>query len=176
MTSNRPVLLAILGAVLVSGSSTPAQTDTPPPEAPRSHPITHEKLGIEFAVASSKLRRSIIRTKTPYGFAVRAVTKGSLAEAAGIRKGTIVLEIDGRPFEEVGEIEAVLEKAAPGRKIVLLCADRKKKRRLLDRKPWVQREVELELPAAGDGGDGKDGKGGRKPGKGEKKRGRSYEV
>lgn len=105
-----------------------------------------QQLGVEFAVAQSKIRRAIIRTKTPYGFAVKDVAKGSLAEQAGLAKGTIVLEVNGKPFEQVAELEAVLAKAKPGEKIELLTAARKSKRRLLDRKPWVEKKVEIRLP------------------------------
>lgn len=104
------------------------------------------ELGIEFAVKTSKLRRSIIRTTTPYGFAVRSVEQGSLADRAGLTRGGIVLTVDGTPLREVSELEAVLAKAAPGQKIVLKCSRHKKNARLLDRHPWEDFEVTLVLP------------------------------
>ena len=105
-------------------------------------------LGIEFAVKTSKLRRAIVRTTTPYGFAVRSVEKGSLADAAGVAPGTIVLTVDGAPLREVADLETVLAKAAPGQKVVLQCSRRKKPVNLLDRHPWEDFEVTLVVPGA----------------------------
>ena len=105
-------------------------------------------VGIEFAVKTSKLRRALIRTSTPFGFAVRKVAKDSLAEQAGVTPGTIVLTVDGTPLREVKDLEDVLAKAAPGQKLVLKCSRRKANVNLLDRHPWEDFEVTLVLPAA----------------------------
>jgi len=116
-------------------------------KAKSTHPLTNQKLGIQFAELSSKIRRSIISTKTPYGFAVRSVTKGSLADKAGIKKGTILLEVDGKPLKQVAQLEAVLKNAKPGQKITCKCSERTKRRRF-GRSPWTQRDIKLVLPKA----------------------------
>lgn len=140
MRSNVPLLFVLLAAAGVAvAQEEPVQKTTP---QLRSADI----LGLEFAETSSKIRRAIIRTKTPYGFAVRAVTEGSLAAKAGIEKGTVVLEVNGQPLRELADLEAALQKAPSGAKLVLLCASRKPDARLGDRQPWVEREVEIELP------------------------------
>lgn len=144
---------ALLLAIACPSQQPPAAKPSSKPKVPAadqkhegSHPLTNQKLGMQFAELSSKVRRSIIRTKTPYGFAVRSVTKGSLADLAGIKKGTVVLEVDGKPLRQVAQLEAVLKKAKPGQKITCKCSDRTKKRRLF-RSPWTQRDVRLQLPA-----------------------------
>jgi S1-C subfamily serine protease len=103
-------------------------------------------LGIRFAVTTSKLRRAMVRTTTPYGFAVRSVVQGSLADQAGIARGTVVLTVDGTPLREVAELEAVLAKSVPGQKLVLKCSRHKPNAALLDRHPWEDFEVTLVLP------------------------------
>jgi membrane-associated protease RseP (regulator of RpoE activity) len=140
----RAALSLLLGSTLLAQSA-PTERPQDPPEPPSR---VQTDLGIEFAVKTSKLRRAMIRTTTPYGFAVRAVAKGSLADLAGLTKGAIVLTVDGAPLREVADLEAVLAKAAPGQKVVLKCSRYKKNARLLDRHPWEDFEVTLVIPAA----------------------------
>ena len=159
MAERRARLVLTLTATLLTGAFGGAQqpatggptnqdpvVTVPAANKPDAPSRAKAQLGLEFSVVASKLRRWIIRTKTPHGFAVRTVAPGSLADQASIKPGTIILEVDGQPFREAGELEAVLGKAKPGQVIELLCSDRKKPRRLLDRNPWVQRKVELVLP------------------------------
>ncbi|MCA8950785.1 MAG: PDZ domain-containing protein [Planctomycetes bacterium] len=145
-------LLALGTAAQEAAPESEPATATSPSQPPR----TAADLGIEFAVLASKIRRSIISTDTPYGFAVAKVAKGSLAADAGIAHGTIVLEVDGVPLREVDELDAVLAEAEPGQKVTLLCSSRKKVRRLFDRKPWVEKKVVITLPGAADAGDAGD--------------------
>lgn len=127
--------------------------DAPPATAERAQaPVDpqlriKDQLGVQFAVVTSKLRRAMIRTTTPYGFSVQKVTKDSVADQAGITPGTIVLTVDGTPLREVADLEAVLAKAAPGQKLVLKCSRHKKPFVLADRHPWEDFEVTLVLPA-----------------------------
>lgn len=120
------------------------------PQPPQPRQLIRADLGIDFAVITSKLRRNMIRTSTPYGFAVRSVAKDSLADKAGIARGTIVLEVDGKPLREVAELAKALQQAAPGQKLVLKCSRRKANAGLLDRKPWEDFEAALVLPAVKD--------------------------
>jgi len=141
--------LAVTCVAQQSEAKKPAPKPSAPAAAPKqdanAHPLAAKALGIQFAVLSSKVRRSIIRTKSPYGFAVRKVAKGSLAAAAGIKKGTIILKIDGKPFRQVAELETVLKAAKPGQVISVDCSDRKKKAKLFGRR-WDHRVVKLVLP------------------------------
>lgn len=127
----------------------PAQADpspVPPQAASRSAASRiRADLGIDFAVATSKLRRSIIRTRTPYGFSVRAVVKDSVADLAGIARGTVVLEVDGKPLREVAELAQVLEHGKPGQKLMLQCARRKDRITWRDRNPWEEFQAEITL-------------------------------
>ncbi|MFO1077212.1 MAG: PDZ domain-containing protein [Planctomycetota bacterium] len=122
------------------------RTDAPAVQPAQAKSRAADVLGVEFAVRSSKLRRAIIRTRTPWGFAVKAVRKDSLAAAAGLAKGDVVLEVDGAPLREVEELEKVLAGAAPGQKLVLKCSRRKAKTRWLDRHPWIELTIEIVLP------------------------------
>ncbi|HEX5053035.1 MAG TPA: hypothetical protein VFZ65_14770 [Planctomycetota bacterium] len=60
----------------------PTAVEIPPHPRIAQEPVTpthhiETRLGICFAVATSKIRRAIIRTTTQYGFAVRSVGRSS---------------------------------------------------------------------------------------------------
>lgn len=128
----------------------PAQQPPPPvpPPAPAPATRTAKDLGLQFAVWSSKLRRSIVSTRTPYGLSLRAVAAESPAARAGLTRGTIVLEVNGVPLREPGELDAALAQARAGDVLRLHCARRKANRRLLDRRPWQTFDVAIPLPGS----------------------------
>lgn len=151
-TSGRWLLVACLMAPAFGQTETrpagsaPQTSATRPLAAAPAGSGVQNVLGLRFSILTSKLRRSIVSTSTPYGFSIRGVTAGSLAQAAGLRRGTIVLEVDHVPLREVAQLERVLKEAVPGQRIVLTCAERSLARALRQRSPWISREVEIVLP------------------------------
>jgi S1-C subfamily serine protease len=137
-----PFALTMLSALLAAQNPAPTTPATPP-----SPPPTAKSLGITFAEWSSKLRRALVRTTTPYGFAVRAVAKDSPAAAAGLRRGVVVLEVDGKPLQQLADLDNALRAAKPGQTLRLTCARRRANRKLLDRQPWETMTIELVVPA-----------------------------
>jgi len=125
-----------------------AQDTKTKPAKPAQETAVHlieRKLGLKFSIFWSKVRRNIVSTDTPWGFAIRSVKKGGLAARNGLKRGVIVLEIDGKPFREINELAKVLRTKKPGDVIVLDCARRKARRRLFDRKPWEDVVIKLKL-------------------------------
>jgi S1-C subfamily serine protease len=98
---NLPRTLLILGSLL--GGSTSGDP-TPTPRRDDAASCVREQLGIDLAVAQSRVRRSITSTSTPYGFLIARVRAGSPAERAGLRAGDVLLEWDGAPIGEVEEL------------------------------------------------------------------------
>ncbi len=95
-----------------------------------------KSLGVEFAVAESKLRRSIIRTKTPYGFKMSKVEKDSPAAAAGWKDGDVLLEWNGQPIKTLTDFDTAIKKLKKGEAGKFKLARLKKDEPILSRQPW----------------------------------------
>jgi S1-C subfamily serine protease len=116
----------------------------PQEQGPVKVPPAHTKaLGVEFAAAESRLRRSMISTRTPYGFLVKSVTKDSAAAKAGWRVGDVVLEWDGQPLSELSTLDAAVRQLPPGTIVKFKLARYKKNLTLLTRQPWEYHEGTL---------------------------------
>lgn len=50
----------------------------------------------------------------PEGVRIREVEPGSVADAAGLRAGDVVVEMAARPAREAGDLAAVVARQAPG--------------------------------------------------------------
>jgi S1-C subfamily serine protease len=109
--------------------------------------IVRERLGLEFAVTESKLRRKLIRTKTPWGFKIKDVTEDSPAARAGLKPGMIVLSFDRGAIVEVKDLAARLLDAKPGERITLIGSRYREGVSILSRHPWEDFAVEVTLPA-----------------------------
>lgn len=95
-------------------------------------------LGADFSVTESYFRRSIISTKTPFGFKIKSVRPGSPAARAGWKKGDILLLWNKRPVKKVSDLLRWVRGAKRGSAVIFEISRRKKKFNLLDRKPWVR--------------------------------------
>jgi S1-C subfamily serine protease len=95
-----------------------------------------QSLGVDFAVLESKVRRSIISTKTPYGFKIAQVEKDSKAAKAGWKDGDILLEWNEQPVRQLAELEAALKKSKAGDAVKFKLARYKKNEPALSRQPW----------------------------------------
>ncbi len=101
--------------------------------------------GLRFRVLESVIRRNITSTRTPYGFKVRSVDGDSPASRAGLKKGDVLLEWDGRPIKSRADLKKWLDEAERGVEIPIKYARLKEKRRALDRHPWVEHEGTITL-------------------------------
>ncbi len=98
---NLPRVILILGSLFGGSASGYPQQTLRRDDAPS---YVREHLGIDLAVAQSRVRRRITSTSTPYGFLIARVRAGSPAERAGLREGDVLLEWDGSPIAEVEEL------------------------------------------------------------------------
>ncbi len=149
----------ILGlvAVLVSLPSLPYLAADSPAAPSRESPgtdgddkrkpkeVIRESTGITFSVLASLLRRRIIRTRTPYGFAIKRVAKDSPAAKAGLKRGDVVLEWDGKPLRKTSELARWIQALPCDAQVKLRYARRKRPIRLGSRKPWETREAVIKI-------------------------------
>jgi serine protease Do len=117
----------------------------------RAVAVVREKLGVELAIAESRIRRSIISTDSPYGFLVRSVAPGSLAERSGLRAGDILLEWNGAAIHEVEPLAEWIERAAAERAAIPIAYSRKRPGVPLTfpaTNPWEDRRTKLRFDRA----------------------------
>src|SRR5262245_4767376 len=125
----------------------PAAAMAHPQENPEQKAATAIKksLGVEFNVAESKLRRTIIRTTTPYGFKLGTVDKNSLADKAGWKDGDIILEWNEQPLKTLTDLNDGVQKSkgdVPGK---FKLARYKKNVPIWSRQPWEYVEGKIEI-------------------------------
>jgi hypothetical protein len=66
------------------------------------------------AAAAARPRLGVVLEAAKEGVRIRQVSKGSLAEAAGVRDGDLLAEIAGIAPKEVGDVVEVVQRQAPG--------------------------------------------------------------
>ena len=108
--------------------------------------VVADRLGLEFAVFASQLRRNVVSSADPHGFAIARVLPGSPADLASLRAGQVVMKIDGKPFRELRDLEAAILALPLDAPLRLGCSRPKATTSLLDRRPWEDFEISL-LPA-----------------------------
>ncbi len=97
-----------------------------------------DRLGVEFAVLESKIRRSIIPTRTHYGFKIRSVAKGSPAERAGWRRGDILLEWNREPIHTIEGLRDAVRGSSEDVASAFRLARRKQGAPPWSRSPWEE--------------------------------------
>jgi serine protease Do len=80
--------------------------------------VAHSRLGVEVQTLDQSLADSF-KLKSPNGALVAKVTPDSAAERAGIKVGDVILEFDGVPIVDAGQLSARVGAAAPGDKATL---------------------------------------------------------
>lgn len=112
-------------------------------------PEVHEALGVKLGVIESYFRRSIISTKTPYGFLIKEVDPETPAARAGWKKGDILLEWDGRPVRTVAGLNQWIQEAKRGSKVSFKISRLKSLAEGYSRHPWFKIEGEIRLKGIG---------------------------
>ena len=100
-------LVAAFSVVYLLEQPPPARID---PEQQAAQSI-QKQLGVEFSITESKIRRWIIRTKTPYGFKIKKVVANSKAAQADWRVGDVLMEWNEAPIKNLVDLEDGLKKA-----------------------------------------------------------------
>lgn len=134
------ILHFVMGLTILLGQAQPAGARDPEQQAGDT---IHQVLGVKFAIAESKLRRSIIRTKTPYGFKISHVEKDSRTARAGWKEGDILLEWNGQPLKTLTEMNTALQKAKQGEAVKFKLARYKEGAPMWSRQPWEYLEDKL---------------------------------
>jgi|GEM_PF-1353674 len=102
-------------------------------------------LGARLRVAESYLRRSIVSTRTPYGFKIAKVSKNTPAARAGWRKGDILLTWNGKPLESTAALLMWIKSAAAGTIVPAGISRRKTGISIFSRDPWESIESKIEI-------------------------------
>jgi serine protease Do len=79
---------------------------------------THARLGVNVQTMNQALAESFGLERAE-GALVAAVTPDSAAEKAGLQPGDVVLEFNGRPVGDSGELAAMVGESTPGAKVQL---------------------------------------------------------
>lgn len=88
--------------------------------------VTRGFLGIQMQNLDDKLAKGFgLADKN--GVLVTDVVSGSPAEKAGVKRGDVVLEVNGAPVKRDMELKSAIQKAKPGTKIILTLWRQKKK-------------------------------------------------
>ncbi len=133
MNTNLVAHLAVVGMLFGSTTAIQAQeadaprTDAPEVRRPRlklprmgqDAPGPRAQLATPPAAATDGPKLGVMLDVTDDGFVVDEVSDGSLAAAAGIRAGDVLLKIGGRYIEDVEDIRATLRRTAPGERLAL---------------------------------------------------------
>ncbi len=77
--------------------------------------VVHARLGVEVQTMDQSLADSF-KLKAPNGALVSKVVPDSAADHAGIKVGDVILEFDGTPVVDAGQLSARVGVAAPGDK------------------------------------------------------------
>lgn len=138
----------MFSAALFLSLASIGELQAPPPPVPvdpekRAAQSIQKNLGVEFSVLESKLRRSIIRTKTPYGFKIKSIQAKSVAATAGWQAGDVLLEWNGVPIKNLSDLDDGLQKA--GDTATFKLARYKKNQPAMSRQPWEDVEGKIKL-------------------------------
>jgi serine protease Do len=90
---------------------------------------THARLGVNAQTMNQALAESF-GLQRPQGALVAAVAPDSAAHKAGLQPGDVVLEFNGRPVGDSGELAAMVGESAPGAKVVLEVLRKGERRKL----------------------------------------------
>jgi serine protease Do len=80
--------------------------------------VTHARLGVEVQTLDQSLADSF-KMKAPNGALVAKIEPDSAAAKAGLKVGDVILEFDGNPIVDAGQLSARVGASAPGSKASL---------------------------------------------------------
>jgi serine protease Do len=75
-------------------------------------------IGIAYVEVTSEIAKAY-NLPTTYGVIVGSVAAGSPASRAGIRKGDIIIEINGKPLKDAGQLQEFIREAEVGTRVKL---------------------------------------------------------
>ena len=77
-----------------------------------------KSLGIRFAAVPPGAGGPL-RLSGDHGLVIVEVIPGGIAEAGGLKKGDVILAIDGKPVRSIADVAPAVSAAEPGHKITL---------------------------------------------------------
>jgi serine protease Do len=89
-------------------------------ELAAGHTITRGHLGVMIQSLTPDLAKGFGLKNGDRGVLISEVTPNSPAEKAGLKTGDIIVELNGHPVKEVGQLRNAVALAAPGTKVNLL--------------------------------------------------------
>lgn len=112
--------------------------------------VTRGWLGVQIQRLTPELAESY-GLKTEQGALIGGVFPGSPAEAAGVKVGDIILEIDGKKIEDVFDLTTFVSQTTVGKAVTIKVLREGKKEVVLTAKITKRKEEEEEKMAAGGG-------------------------
>ncbi|MHC5023082.1 MAG: PepSY domain-containing protein [Planctomycetota bacterium] len=119
----------------------PGEDDAP--ATPTAAQEIRDRTGLRFSVLESRIRRRMIRTRTPYGLKISSIDRGSPGALAGLQPGDVLLEIDGRPIDTLERLRERLRAGAPGEAVPIHYARLRPERTIFTRHPWQEHDATL---------------------------------
>ena len=80
--------------------------------------VTRGMLGVQVQTVTPELAKSF-KLPEPKGALVAEVNPGTPAEKAGLQRGDIIVEFDGKPIKEMNELPRLVANTPPGTKVTL---------------------------------------------------------
>lgn len=102
-----------------------------------------DSTGVRFSVFESRFRRSIVSSKDPHGYLVRFVDPHSPAADAGLQKGDVVMNWDGKPIRSLAELRDWIAAAKPDEPIAIQVSRKKPNPPWWSRHPWKDLELRI---------------------------------
>ena len=116
---SKPIVV-LASLLLLAAAPPPRPVPAPPP--PRDRTIFFSSggswLGVSIADVTSE-RAKELNMKEETGAEIKAVTPGSPAEEAGLKKGDIILEYQGTRVEGAMQVTRMVRETPPGRTVTL---------------------------------------------------------
>jgi len=108
----------VVGAVVLACAALPAHLiDAAVASGTQSAEQQRKPLGFSAAPVPPG-SKEVLKLERDRGMIIVAVTHGGAADQAGLRKGDVLLAIDGRPITNQAELDAALNAAAPSHQAI----------------------------------------------------------
>jgi C-terminal processing protease CtpA/Prc len=112
-------LLTLAVGVLIAGLTLGAFPHTPVLSPDDESPAKRAWLGVEMQSVTKRLA-SEKDLKTDEGAYINRVERKSPADSAGLKKGDVIVEFDGKSIEDADDLVSAVKKSEPGKKVFVV--------------------------------------------------------